>query len=115
MTDARDFLGQIVTIHMDRPLGSCHPRHGYVYPVNYGFVPGTSAPDGGELDAYVLGAAGPLAEFTGRCLAVIHRTDDEDDKLIVAGEGGTYSDEDIRALTDFQERFFTSTILRGSV
>lgn len=78
-SDARGYLGKMVTIQMDRPQGSRHPKHGYVYPVNYGFVPGTLAPDGAELDAYVLGIGEPREEFTGECIAVIHRTNDDDD------------------------------------
>jgi inorganic pyrophosphatase len=43
---------------------------------------------------------------------VIHRTNDDDDKLIVVPEGKEYTDEQIYALTEFQERFFKSKILR---
>ena len=110
--DARTFIGQLVTVTIDRPLGSAHPRHGFLYPLNYGYVPNTPAPDGDNLDAYVLGMFTPLATFTGRCFAIIHRLDDEDDKLILAPDGKTYSDEQIIALTEFQERFFHSEIIR---
>ena len=112
---ATDFLGQIVTAHMDRPLGSRHPRHGFIYTLNYGSVPGVLAPDGEELDVYVLSEFEPLAEFTGHCIAVIHRLDDDDDKLVLVGEGKSYTDEQISALTEFQERFFQSVILRGQL
>ncbi len=73
-----------------------------------GFVPGVMAPDGEELDAYVVGAFEPLEEFEGRCIGVIHRLDDDDDKLVVAPDGKGYSKEQILALTEFQERFFKS-------
>ncbi len=112
ITNAEDFLGKTVTVKMDRPLGSRHPRYGFVYPINYGFVPDTLSPDGAELDAYVLGVPGPLSKFTGQCLAVIRRTDDEDDKLVVAAAGQSFTDAEIRAATLFQEQFFTSIILR---
>jgi len=112
VTSALDYLRKPVTVQIDRPLGSRHPRHGFIYPLNYGFVPGTLSPDGAELDAYVLGAAGPLTEFTGRCIAVIHRTNDDDDKLVVAAEGQAYSDGEVRDATRFQEQFFRSVILR---
>lgn len=115
LTRAEDFLGSIVTLRIDRPLGSRHPRHGFVYSLNYGFVRGTLSPDGSELDAYVLGVSEPLAEFTGQCVAVIHRTNDKDDKLIVAAVGQSYTEEEIRAATVFQEQFFDSVILRGSL
>ena len=34
-------------------MGSKHPKHGFIYPVNYGFVPGVIGGDGEELDAYL--------------------------------------------------------------
>jgi inorganic pyrophosphatase len=111
---ATDFLNQHVTVRMDRPMGSRHPQHGFLYPVNYGFVPGCPAPDGEELDAYVLGVFEPREEFSGVCIAVIHRLDDEDDKLVVTPEGVQYTDEQIRALTEFQERWFRSEVVRGA-
>lgn len=53
-----------------------------------------------------------LENFTGKCIAIIHRINDDDDKLIVAPENQNFTDEQIRTLTDFQEKFFTSEILR---
>ena len=108
------FLGSIVSVEIDRPLGSRHPQWGFIYPVNYGFSPDTRAPDGEELDAYILGIFKPLREFTGKCVAVIHRLDDNDDKLVLVPEGRNYTDDQIRALTEFQERFFESVIIRKS-
>jgi inorganic pyrophosphatase len=109
--ESLSYLGKIVTVHMDRIMGSAHPKHGFIYPVNYGYIPGTQAPDGEELDAYVLGVFEPRHEFTGECIAVIHRFNDQDDKLIVVPEGVYYTDDQIRALTEFQERFFKSEII----
>ena len=48
--DARDYLSKKVTVKMDRSLGSKHPKHGFIYTVNYGFIPGTISGDGEELD-----------------------------------------------------------------
>lgn len=110
--DAAAFLGKTVRVEIDRPLGSKHPQYGLVYPVNYGYVPGVMAPDGEELDVYVLGVFEPLDRFEGVCIAVIHRTDDDDDKLVVVEPGRHYTDEQIRALTEFQERFYTSVVVR---
>lgn len=106
-----EYIGKIVTVTMDRPLGSKHPKHGFVYPVNYGYIAGTISGDGEELDAYVLGEDKPLAEFTGKVIAIIHRTNDNDDKLVVTN-GKDFSDEQIRKLTHFQEQWFKSTIIR---
>jgi inorganic pyrophosphatase len=109
---ARSWLGKRVTIRVDRPLGSRHPRWGYVYPINYGCLPGVLAPDGEELDAYVLGVEQSLNEFTGRCIAILHRRDDDDDKLVVAPDGRAVPDDEIRARTWFQEQYFDSEIVR---
>ncbi len=67
---------------MDRPMGSKHPIHRIVYPVNYGYVPGALSEDGEELDAFVLGVSKPIQKFKGVCIAVIHRTNDRDDKSL---------------------------------
>lgn len=108
----REYLGKEVYVKIDRPLGSKHPNHGFVYPVNYGYIPNTVSGDGEELDAYVLGEHKPLEDFKGKVIAIIHRTNDDDDKLVVVKEGKNYSDEQIRALTEFQEQYFNSIIYR---
>lgn len=113
MTNPTDFLDKIVTVKIDRPMGTRHPRlHEIYYIQNYGYIPNTAAPDGEELDAYILGIFEPLTEFTGRCIAVIHRTNDNDDKLIVVPDGKKYTNDQIIALTEFQERFYKSEIIR---
>ncbi len=106
------FLGTNITITVDRPLGSKHPKWGFEYPVNYGYVPNTKSGDGEEIDAYILGTNEPLKEFTGKCIAIIHRLDDDDDKLIVVPVGVDFTDAEIRTATEFQERFFKSVIVR---
>lgn len=115
MDIAKSYLGKTVNVEIDRPLGSKHPKHGFIYTVNYGFVPNTVSGDGEELDCYVLGVFEPVEKFTGKCIAVIHRTNDNDDKLIIVPENTNFSNEQIRALTDFQERFFESEIIRDDL
>ena len=110
--ESKDYIGKIVNVVIDRPFGSKHPKHGFIYPVNYGYVPNTISGDGEELDCYVSGVFEPVSEFVGKCIAVIHRTDDNDDKLIIVPEGKEYSDDAINALTEFQERFFEHIIIR---
>lgn len=107
-----EYLNKIWKIKIDRPMGSKHPKHGFIYPVNYGYVPNTISGDSEELDAYVLGIYEPLETFTGKCIAIIYRTNDNDDKLIIVPENKTFTDEEIKVLTDFQEQYFTSIILR---
>ena len=106
------YLNKTLEIKIDRPMGSKHPKHGFIYPINYGYVPNTVSDDGEELDAYVLGIYEPLENFTGKCIAIIHRTNDNDDKLIIVPESKTFTNEEIKVLTDFQEQYFKSTILR---
>ena len=108
----REYIGKFVHVKMDRPLGSKHPKHGFVYEVNYGYIPNTVSGDGEELDAYVLGVVKPLDEFDGKVIAIIHRTNDDDDKLVVAPNGADFSDEEIRKVTNFQEQWFKSIIVR---
>lgn len=113
--DARSFIGKTVTVRVDRPLGSKHPEAGFIYPVNYGFLPDVPAPDGEDMDAYVLGVFKPLQTFTGHCVAVIQRADDSDDKVIVVPEGKSFTDDQILALTEFQERFFQPSVTREAI
>lgn len=104
-------LGAAVTIKMDRPIGTEHPKHpGLIYPVNYGYVPGLIAPDGEEQDAYVLGVDVPLTEFTGRLIAIIHRFDDVEEKWVLAPEGMTFTKEEIREAVHFQEQYYHTEI-----
>lgn len=111
-TNANDYLGKDIEIIIDRPLGSRHPKHGFMYNINYGYVPNTISGDGEELDAYLLGEFEPVKKATGKVIAIIQRTNDDDDKLIVSKEGVNYSDDAIRALTEFQEKYFESIIIR---
>ena len=112
MSKSNEYIGKLLEVEMDRPMGSRHPKHGFIYPVNYGYVPNTVSGDGEELDCYVLGVFEPLEKFKGKCKAVIHRTNDNDDKLVIVPEEKDYSDDAIEALTEFQERFFESIIIR---
>lgn len=112
MEDSIKYLNKTVTVKMDRPLGSKHPDWDLIYEVNYGYVPNTISGDGEELDCYVLGVNRPLDNFTGKCIAIIHRTNDNDDKLIIVPDGMNFTDEEIRDLTNFQEKYFKSIIIR---
>ena len=113
ITNSNDYLNKIVTINIDRKLGTLHPKHGFMYMLNYGYIPNTKSPDGEELDAYLLGVFDPVDTFEGKVIAIIKRTNDNDDKLIVVPQDKEYTDDQIKALTEFQERFFESIIIRG--
>ena len=124
MVNSLSFLGQKVNVVIDRPLGSKHPQHGFIYEVNYGYIPNTKSPDGEEQDLYVLGIDKPVDKIIGVCIAVIHRTNDNDDKLVVTPNGEDFSDEEIskawptslvEKLVEFQEKYFKHVILRKSL
>lgn len=109
-----EYLGKILNVKIDRPFGTKHPKHGFIYPLNYGYIPNTISGDHEELDAYILGVFEPLEEYNGECIAILHRTNDDDDKLIIVPKGKNYSNDAINALTEFQERFFEHIIIRKS-
>ena len=98
---------------VDRPLGSTHPEHGFVYALNYGELPDVRAPDGEGLDAYVLGVDAPVSRFRGTVVAVIERLEEDDPKLVVVPPGAAApSDAEIEAAVAFQERWFTHRVRR---
>lgn len=77
-------IGETVKVIIDRPLGTYHPKHKDIYySVNYGYIPEIMAADGEEQDAYVLGIDEPIKEFTGKVIAIIHRFNDVEDKLVL--------------------------------
>lgn len=109
---AKKYLGKEVEVIIDRPLGSTHLKHGFVYEVNYGFIEGAKAPDGEDLDAYYLGVVEPLQRAKGMCIAIAHRKNDDDDKLIVVPHGVEMADEQILSAIHFQEQWFETEIVR---
>ena len=109
---AKQFLGKEVEVTMDRPLGSKHPKHDFLYEANYGFIKGIKAPDGEDLDAYFLGVKEPLQKAKGICIAIAHRKDNDDDKLIVVPKGIEMTDKEIMSTIHFQEQWFDTEIIR---
>ena len=109
ITNASDLLGKEVTVTIDRPLGSAHPKFPQsIYPINYGYIPNTLSPiDNEEIDAYVIGPMSALETFTGKVIAIINRTDDEE-KLVVAEQPMTAGD--IEDAIHFQEKFYKHTL-----
>ncbi len=107
-------LGNIVTVTVDRPLGSFHPVHrDMYYPINYGYIKGIMAADGEEQDAYILGVERAVQEFTGRVIAIIHRHDDVEEKWVAAPDGMTFTKEEIMEAVRFQEQYFQSEVVMG--
>ena len=105
------YLSELVKVKVDRPLWSKHPEHNFIYSLNYGFIPNTMSGDGEEIDVYIIGEFEPLEIYEGYVVAVIKRLNDIEDKLVVCKELNKYNKEQIKALVEFQERFFESTII----
>lgn len=97
------YLGKLVKVKIDRPLGSTHPKHNFIYSLNYGFIPNTIAGDGEEIDAYIIGEFEPLEMYDGYVVAIIKRINDIEDKLVVCKELNKYNKDQIKALVEFQE------------
>ena len=67
-------------ITIDRPHGTRHPAHpSIIYPMDYGYVNGTRATDGEDLDVF-RGTAG--TGLAGAILSVDHRKGDREFKLL---------------------------------
>lgn len=106
------YLGKTVTVEIDRPIGFHHVTKGIHldYTVNYGYLPGVSGGDGEEQDVYILGVSEPIEQFTGRIIGAVRRADDNEDKLVAAPEGMTFTKEQIAEEIRFVEQYFDSTI-----
>lgn len=105
------FFGYSVTVTVDRPLGSYHPKHkDLYYPINYGYIEGVFADDGEEQDAYIVGVNQPVANFTGKVIAIIKRKNDNEDKWVVAPENLMFTVDEIKKLVSFQEQYFDTEI-----
>lgn len=104
-------IGDIVTVKVDRAMGTYHPEHpDLYYPINYGYIEGVFAPDGEEQDAYLLGVPEPVKEFTGKIIAVVHRNNDVEEKWVVSPIGVDFTKEEIERQINFQEQYFDSEV-----
>ncbi len=109
----KQYLNKLVTVQIERSLGSLHPDKGFLYERNYGFIPNTISGDGEELDAYILCIDTPLVgEYVGRCIAIIRRLDEDDDKLVVVPDGFDLDDDMIEQELFFREGKSPHKIIR---
>ena len=110
--DLRPYLGKIVTIGIDRPMGYIHHKgeKTLVYPINYGYIPGVLGGDGEELDVFLPGVDHPVDTYTGRIIGIVFRADDVEDKLIMAPEGMDFTVEEMTAAVYFQEKYYDSHV-----
>lgn len=106
------YLGKVVTIEIDRPIGYVH-RKGektLIYPINYGYIPEVLGGDGEELDVFLVGVDVPVSSYTGKIIGIVYRADDVEDKLIMAPEGASFSAEELARAVYFQEKYYQTTI-----
>lgn len=108
------YLGKTVTVEIDRPIGTPHPKHPeIIYPINYGFIPNVFGGDGEELDVYILGIDERIEEGDTtkvKIIGIVYRMNDVEDKLVAAPEGMEYTPEEIENIIDFQEQFYDSHV-----
>lgn len=108
--EGQGFLGKKIPIVFDRPLGSEHPKFGWKYPLNYGYVPDKFSGDGEEIDVYYLSSDKPLEKIEGKCIGYVRRLDDNEDKLI-ATNGEKFTTDEIEAKLEFQEKWYIHEIV----
>ena len=110
--DLRPYLGKIVDIEIDRPVGYVHHKGDktLVYPINYGYIPGVLGGDGEELDVFLLGVTKPVVAYRGRIIGIVYRADDAEDKLIMAPEDMTFTVEEMTEAVRFQEMYYDSHV-----
>lgn len=107
----KSYLGKAVTIKIDRPVGSRHPKYpGLIYPINYGYIPNVFGGDGEELDVYLMGVDVPVEAYTARIIGIVHRYNDTEDKLIAAPEGVKFGKNEILQAVRFQEQYYENEI-----
>ncbi len=106
------YLGKVVDIKIDRPIGYVHKKEKYTlyYPINYGYIPGVLGGDGEELDVYLLGVNKPVKEHAVRIIGAVCRKNDVEDKLIAAPEGMSFSLEQMAESIRFQEQYYDTYI-----
>jgi inorganic pyrophosphatase len=70
------------SVIIDRPKGSKHPRYdGYIYPLDYGYLEGTTSQDGGGIDVWV--GSGDPTVITGVLVIADALKKDSEIKLLL--------------------------------
>ena len=106
------YLGKEINIEIARPIGFVHKKEKYSleYKINYGFIPGVLGGDGEELDVYLLGVSEPVERYHCRVIAMVHRENDVEDKLIAAPVGMTFTKNQVAEAVNFQEQYYKTYI-----
>ena len=79
---ALDELVHTSTLCIDRPKGTAHPRFPeLIYPLDYGYLEGTQAADGGGIDIWV--GSLPERQITGIVFTVDRMKRDAEMKILI--------------------------------
>ncbi len=107
----KGLIGKYIDVTIDRPIGTTHPKYkDMIYLVNYGYIDGFYGGDNEYQDVYILGEDKPLSNYRGKVIAIIHRLNDNEDKLVVHNYG-YLSNNEIEEAINFQEKYFKHEII----
>jgi inorganic pyrophosphatase len=108
----KSYLGKRVVIGIDRPIGYVHKKETYslTYPINYGYIPGVLGGDDEELDVYLLGVNEPVEKYECEIIAIAHRHNDVEDKLVGAPVGKKFTKAEIENAIRFQEQYYDTEV-----
>ena len=101
---ALDKLAETSQIVIDRPKGSAHPRFTqYIYPLDYGYLEGTSSMDGEDIDLWL--GTDPAGKLTAILCTVDLIKRDSEIKLLLG-----CTEEEIQTVLAFHNQ---SELMRG--
>lgn len=101
---ALDKLAETSNIIIDRPKGSAHPRFTqYIYPLDYGYLEGTSSMDGEGIDLWL--GSDPTRTLTAILCTVDLIKRDSEIKLLLG-----CTEEEIQTILEFHNQ---SEMMRG--
>lgn len=108
----KSYLGKIVDIKIDRPIGYVHEKEKYtlIYPINYGYIPDVLGGDGEELDVYLLGVSEPVMEYKVKIIGIAHRNNDIEDKLVGCPLNMNFTASQVEEIIKFQEQYYDTYI-----
>lgn len=108
----RSYLGKIVEIEIDRPIGYVHKKENYElhYPINYGYIPNVFGGDGEELDVYLIGVNKPVKTYRAKIIGIVHRHNDVEDKLVACPISAKFDQARIQRDVEFQEKYYETHV-----
>lgn len=109
-----EYLGSIIDVTVDKPIGSRNSKYNFIYPINYGYTEDKKLGSNKKIGVYILGEFEALEEFRGRVIGIIKRKNHREDQLVVAKRLISYGKSDLEVLTEFQERYFESEVISSS-